>query len=73
MVRMLSSPPENYTVGVVDERSEIAGCYMGVPQNDMGILVDVLDGCPKVEGTFAQVEWTLPLAHRRFLRAESTA
>ena len=39
-----------YTVGVVDERSEIAGCYMGIPQNDVGMRTDVLDGCPKVEG-----------------------
>ncbi|MGL6174364.1 MAG: stage III sporulation protein AA [Cellulosilyticaceae bacterium] len=39
-----------FTVGVVDERSEIAGCYMGVPQNDIGTRTDVLDGCPKVEG-----------------------
>lgn len=38
------------TVGVVDERSEIAGCYMGVPQNDVGLRTDVLDSCPKVYG-----------------------
>lgn len=38
------------TVGVVDERSEIAGSYMGVPQNDVGIRTDVLDACPKVHG-----------------------
>ena len=37
-------------VGVVDERSEIAGCFMGIPQNDVGIRTDVLDGCPKVQG-----------------------
>ncbi len=37
-------------VGVVDERSEIAGSFMGVPQNDVGIRTDVLDGCPKTEG-----------------------
>ncbi|MDF2613639.1 MAG: spoIIIAA [Clostridia bacterium] len=39
-----------YTVGVVDERSEIAGCYRGIPQNDIGMRTDVLDACPKVEG-----------------------
>lgn len=38
------------TVGVVDERSEIAGCYMGIPQNDVGSRTDVLDGCPKSLG-----------------------
>lgn len=38
------------TVGVVDERSELGGCYQGVPQNDLGIRTDVLDGCPKAEG-----------------------
>lgn len=37
-------------VGVVDERSEIAGCFMGIPQNDIGIRTDVLDGCPKIQG-----------------------
>ena len=39
-----------YTVGVVDERSEIAACYLGVPQNHLGTRTDVLDACPKVEG-----------------------
>ena len=38
------------TVGVVDERSELAGSYQGVPQNDLGMRTDVLDGCPKAEG-----------------------
>ncbi len=38
------------TVGVVDERSEIAGCYRGIPQRDVGLRTDVLDGCPKAEG-----------------------
>jgi len=37
-------------VGVVDERSEIAGSYMGKPQNDIGMRTDVLDACPKVYG-----------------------
>lgn len=37
-------------VVIVDERSEIAGCFEGVPQFDVGPATDVLDACPKVEG-----------------------
>ncbi len=37
-------------VGVVDERSEIAGSYLGQAQNDVGIRTDVLDACPKALG-----------------------
>jgi len=53
LVRQLSDGGENragVTVGLVDERSEIAGCYKGIPQNDVGLRTDVLDGCPKAEG-----------------------
>jgi len=35
---------------IVDERSEIAACYMGIAQNDCGPRTDVLDGCRKPEG-----------------------
>ena len=37
-------------VGVVDERSEIGGCYHGVAQNHVGKRTDILDNCPKAEG-----------------------
>ncbi|MDD2971741.1 MAG: stage III sporulation protein AA [Lachnospiraceae bacterium] len=38
------------TVGVVDERSEIGGSYMGIPQNHIGMRTDILDACPKIHG-----------------------
>ncbi|MEF9952607.1 MAG: stage III sporulation protein AA [Clostridium sp.] len=41
---------KGYRVGLVDERSEIAGCYLGVPQRDVGKRTDVLDSCPKSLG-----------------------
>lgn len=53
MVRQISNGNEKFpgmTVGLVDERGELAGCYQGVPQNDVGMRTDVLDGCPKAEG-----------------------
>lgn len=53
VIRQISNGCENHpgcTVGVVDERSEIGGCYQGIPQNDLGIRTDILDCCPKAEG-----------------------
>jgi stage III sporulation protein AA len=53
IVRQLSNGCKDFngfTIGVVDERSEIGGCYRGIPQNDLGIRTDILDGCPKTEG-----------------------
>ncbi len=47
-------------VGVVDERSEIGGCYRGIPQNDLGIRTDVLDCCPKSEGMMLLIRSMAP-------------
>lgn len=38
------------TVGVVDERSEIAGMWQGIPSFDLGCRTDILDRCPKALG-----------------------
>ena len=48
------------TVGVVDERSEIAACYQGIPQNDVGGRTDVLDACPKAEGMMMLIRSMAP-------------
>ncbi|MBO5055146.1 MAG: stage III sporulation protein AA [Lachnospiraceae bacterium] len=47
-------------VGVVDERSEIAGSYMGMPGNEMGIRTDILDACPKVQGIMMLIRSMAP-------------
>lgn len=53
MIRQISEGNANgggRQVGVVDERSEIAGSFMGIPQNHVGMRTDVMDGCPKIQG-----------------------
>ncbi|AOQ24269.1 hypothetical protein MTAT_09110 [Moorella thermoacetica] len=55
LIRLLSTGvPElkfsGVNVGVVDERSEITGCWLGVPQLEVGPRTDVLDRCPKAAG-----------------------
>lgn len=42
-------------VCIIDERSEIAGSFMGVPQTHVGVRSDVLDGCPKAVGMLMAV------------------
>lgn len=39
-----------YNVSLIDERSEIAAMYNGVPQNDVGLRCDVLDNITKSLG-----------------------
>lgn len=54
-IRILSNGDEKVAgkkIGVVDERSEIAASFQGIPQNDLGIRTDVLDCCPKAEGMY---------------------
>lgn len=48
------------TVGVVDERSEIGGCYHGQAQNHLGMRTDILDCCPKAEGMIMLIRSMAP-------------
>lgn len=63
LVRCISGTPkavDGKNVTVVDERSEIAGCFRGMPQNDLGCRTDVLDGCPKSIGMMMAVRSLAP-------------
>ena len=53
VIRILSKGDDNrcgLKISVIDERSEIAACINGKPQNDLGMRTDVLDACPKEIG-----------------------
>lgn len=54
IVRNLSngkeSSYEGFKISLIDERSEIGGMYNGMPQMDLGIRTDILDGCMKADG-----------------------
>ncbi|WP_210365885.1 stage III sporulation protein AA [Bacillus sp. REN3] len=51
-------PPQK--AGIVDERSEIAGCVKGIPQLTFGPRVDILDSCPKAEGMMMMIRSMSP-------------
>lgn len=63
MVRQVSdgdSVHKGVNVAVIDERSEIAACFQGIAQNDVGIRTDVLDDCPKDTGMMMAVRSLSP-------------
>ena len=52
IVRNLSNGNKKYgfrgvKVALIDERNEIGGSYLGVPQMDVGIRTDIIETCPK--------------------------
>jgi len=63
LIRQLSdggSWGDGKNVSVVDERSEIAACFEGIPQCDLGMRTDVMDGCPKAEGMLMMLRSMAP-------------
>lgn len=47
-------------VSVVDERSEIGACFKGIPQCELGMRTDVMDGCPKALGMLMMIRSMAP-------------
>ena len=63
VIRILSSGTERLhgmKVSIIDERSEIAACKQGIPQNDVGPRSDVLDGCLKSFGMLLMLRSMAP-------------
>ncbi|WP_066896589.1 stage III sporulation protein AA [Clostridium nigeriense] len=47
-------------VSIIDERSEIASCFNGVPQLDVGLRSDILDNCFKKDGMIMAIRSLSP-------------
>lgn len=63
VIRILSSGTDRLhgmKVSIIDERSEIAACRQGIPQNDIGPRSDVLDGCLKSSGMLLMLRSMAP-------------
>lgn len=53
LVRQMSNGVDDVkgvNISLIDERSEIAAVFNGIPQNDIGIRTDVMDGISKYDG-----------------------
>ena len=53
LVRQMSNGVEDIkgvNISLIDERSEIAAVFNGIPQKDIGIRTDVMDGISKFDG-----------------------
>ncbi len=65
LARKISNGDNHYcftglNVGIVDERSEIAASYRGIPSNDLGMRTDIYDGCPKDKGIMMMLRSMAP-------------
>ena len=63
LIRIISSGTaklKGKKIGVVDERSELAGAYKGQSQNNLGPRTDVMDNCLKIDGMILLVRSMSP-------------
>lgn len=63
LVRKISNGSREHepmNISLIDERSEIASCYLGMPQNDVGMHTDILDACPKAVGMLMTLRTMAP-------------
>ena len=51
---------DGFKISIIDERSEIAGIYRGIPQKDIGLRTDILDGCLKSDGIIMAIRSMSP-------------
>ena len=58
MIRIISN--KLISVSVIDERGEIAACYQGIPQNDVGVCTDIFDLAPKNKGVLIALKSMSP-------------
>ncbi|ACB85287.1 stage III sporulation protein AA [Natranaerobius thermophilus] len=64
LTRLLSTGNKSFDrtfkITLIDERSEISGSVRGIPQKEIGLRTDVLDGCPKAKGMMMAVRAMSP-------------
>lgn len=51
---------DGFKIGLIDERSEIAGTYNGIPQKSVGVRTDILDSCRKSLGIIMMIRSMSP-------------
>ena len=49
-----------YKVSLIDERNEISSVYGGRPENDVGVLTDILSGCTRSRGISTAIRTLSP-------------
>ncbi|WP_277673434.1 stage III sporulation protein AA [Piscibacillus halophilus] len=63
MVRSISDGlygNNGHRVSLIDERSEIAAPFQGIPQHEVGMRTDIMADCPKAEGMMMMIRSMSP-------------